>query len=69
LEGHTVGDFLEGTVNLAIYLLKRYIKNNENSSGSLFRVFLKLDEEEAGLISDLEFRVGLQKLKLGLTDQ
>ena len=50
-----------------MYRVKQYIKANENSSGSIYRICERLDEDGDGFLTDLEFEVALEKTKVGFS--
>jgi hypothetical protein len=51
-----------------VYLLKQYIKTNENTTSCLYRVSAKLDEDGTGVVSHLGFTVAMEKVPLGLSE-
>lgn len=67
LEGYRIRDFQEDTLDHAKYRIKQYIKSNENSSGSIYRICERLDEDKDGFLTDLEFEVALENTKLGFS--
>lgn len=63
----SVGSFKEGTLDMAIFKLKQYMKNNETGVNALEKVFDRLDEDRSAGLNDTEFEISLSRLKLSFS--
>lgn len=64
---HQLADFPQGSIDQALLKLKLYAQDNLNRPRDLHGAFQKMDEDGSGALSEEEFIVAINRLKLGLT--